>query len=54
LNKDVENDILKEISSMITPIITNLTTAVAHYENFERAYEYAIEEEKREYQLPIG
>jgi hypothetical protein len=27
-----------------------LTGAVVHYENFERAYEYAIEEEKREYE----
>ena len=48
--RDIDNEVLKEISSMIEPIISMLTGAVAHYENFERAYEYAIEEEKREYE----
>lgn len=45
--KNVKDEALKEISSIIEPIISMLTGAVVHYENFERAYEYAIEEEKR-------
>lgn len=43
--KAVDNDVLKEMSNMIAPIVSLLTGAVACYENFERAYEYAIKEE---------
>lgn len=49
--RDIDNDVLKEISSMIEPIISMLTGAVAHYENFERAYEYAIKEEEKYYNV---
>ena len=49
--RDIDNEVLKEISSMIEPIISMLTGAVAHYENFERAYEYAIKEEEKHYNV---
>lgn len=45
--REINNDILKEISNMITPIISLLTKEIAKYENFERAYEYAIKEEEK-------
>lgn len=49
--REVNNDILKEISNMITPIISLLTKEIAKYENFERAYEYAIKEEEKHYNV---
>lgn len=49
--REVNNDILKEISNMITPIISLLTKQIAKYENFERAYEYAIKEEEKHYNV---
>jgi hypothetical protein len=33
---------------MIAPIVSLLTEEVAKYENFRRAYEYAIEEERKQ------
>lgn len=49
--REINNDILKEISNMITPIISLLTKEIAKYENFERAYEYAIKEEEKHYNV---
>lgn len=46
--RDIPNDVLKEMSDMIAPIVSLLTEEVAKYENFRRAYEYAIEEEKKQ------
>lgn len=48
--RDIPNDVLKEMSNMVAAIVSLLTEEVAKYENFKRAYEYAIEEEKREYE----
>lgn len=46
--RHIPNDVLKEMSDMIAPIVSLLTEEVAKYENFRRAYEYAIEEEKKQ------
>lgn len=47
--KSINNEVIKEIQSIIAPIISLLTGAIADYKNFERAYEYAVKEEKRQY-----
>ena len=49
--REINNVVLKEISNIITPIISLLTAEIAKYENFERAYEYAIKEEEKHYNV---
>lgn len=49
--REIPNVVLKEMSDMITPIISLLTSQIAKYENFERAYEYAIKEEEKQYNV---
>jgi hypothetical protein len=46
--RNIPNDVLKEMSNMVAPIVSLLTEEVAKYENFRRAYEYAIEEERKQ------
>lgn len=48
--RDIDNAILKEITSMVTPIVSLLTSKISHYKTFEKAYEYAIEEEREYYE----
>lgn len=45
--RKLSDSVLKEITNLTTPIITLLSSKISSYNNFERAYEYAIKEANR-------
>ena len=48
--RKVDDDMIAEMKRLVETITPILTSAICQYEHFERAYEYAIKEEKREYE----
>ena len=46
--RGIDNNVIDEIKGIIEPIITLLTSQIAKYENFERAYEYAVKENSKQ------